>query len=85
MRCHSRRGERATALHLYQQCASLLKKELGIQPSAATRITYREILDVDAMTPVVAPPPRTAVYPLVGRQSEWHALLNAWQAAAAAD
>jgi pentatricopeptide repeat protein len=38
MRCHARRGERATALHLYQQCAALLKKELGIQPSAATRV-----------------------------------------------
>ena len=37
MRCHARRGERATALHLYQQCAALLKKELGVQPSAATR------------------------------------------------
>ena len=78
MRCHARRGERATALHLYQQCAALLKKELGIQPSAATRLTYREILDLDAAAPVIPAPPRTAVYPLVGRQSEWQALLNAW-------
>ena len=83
MRCHARRGERATALHLYQQCAALLKKELGIQPSAATRATYREILDLDAEAPVIPAPPRTAVYPLVGRNAEWHALLNAWQAAAA--
>ena len=83
MRCHARRGERATALHLYQQCAALLKKELGVQPSAATRMTYREILDLDAAAPVVPPPPRTAVYPLVGRHAEWHALLNAWGAAAA--
>ena len=83
MRCHARRGERATALHLYQQCAAVLKKELGIQPSAATRITYREILDLDAAAPVIPAPPRTAVYPLVGRQSEWQALLNAWRAAAA--
>ena len=83
MRCHARRGERATALHLYQQCAAVLKKELGIQPSAATRITYREILDLDAEAPVIPAPPRTAVYPLVGRQSEWQALLNAWRAAAA--
>ncbi|HEV3215009.1 MAG TPA: AAA family ATPase [Vicinamibacterales bacterium] len=83
MRCHARRGERATALHLYQQCAAVLKKELGIQPSAATRITYREILDLDAAAPVSPAPPRTAVYPLVGRQSEWQALLNAWRAAAA--
>lgn len=83
MRCHARRGDRATALHLYQQCAAVLKKELGIQPSAATRITYREILDLDATAPVTAAPPRTSVYPLVGRQSEWQSLLNAWRAAAA--
>ena len=81
MRCHARRGERATALHLYQQCAAALKKELGVQPSAPTRITYREILDLDATTPVVPAPPRTALYPLVGRQSEWQSLLNAWNAA----
>ncbi len=60
MRCHARRGERATALHLYQQCAALLKKELGVQPSAATRMTYREILDLDAAAPVVLASPRTA-------------------------
>ena len=46
MRCHARRGERATALHLYQRCASLLKKELDVEPSAATRRSYREILDL---------------------------------------
>src|ERR1700681_1579526 len=83
MRCHARRGERATALHLYQQCAAVLKKELGIQPSAATRITYREILDLDAAAPAIPAPPRTAVYPLVGRQPEWQALQNAWRATAA--
>ena len=83
MRCHARRGERATALHLYQQCAALLKKELGIQPSAATRMTYREILELDAAAPAIAAPPRTAVYPLFGRHAEWHALRNAWEAAAA--
>ena len=83
MRCHARRGERATALHLYQQCAALLKKELGVPPCAATRTTYREILDLDAEAPVIPAPPRTAVYPLVGRNAEWRALLDAWHAAAA--
>ena len=48
MRCHARRGERATALHLYQQCTALLRKDLGVGPSAQTRLTYREILDLDA-------------------------------------
>ena len=82
MRCHARRGERAAALHVYQHCAALLKKELGIPPSAATRMTYREVLDLDAGAPVVAPP-RAAAYPLVGRDAEWRALLNAWEAGAA--
>ena len=83
MRCHARRGERATALHVYQQCAALLKQELGIQPSAATRITYREILDLDAAPTATATPapPRTVVYPLVGRQREWQTLLDAWRTA----
>ncbi len=81
MRCHARRGERAAALHLYQRCAALLKKELGIQPSAATRLTYREILDLDeAAVPVLAPP-RNTVYPLVGRSREWQILLDAWREA----
>lgn len=83
MRCHARDGGRATALHLYQECAALLKKELGVQPSAATRATYREILDLDAEMPPIVPAPRTAVYPLVGRNAEWQALLNAWHTASA--
>jgi DNA-binding SARP family transcriptional activator len=83
MRCHARRGDRAAVLHLYQQCAALLKKELGIQPSAAIRATYHAVLDLDADVPAIPPPPCTVVYPLVGRDVEWHALLNAWRAARA--
>jgi DNA-binding SARP family transcriptional activator len=81
MRCHARRGARAAALHLYQQCAALLKRELGIQPSAATRLTYREILDLDEAAVAVPAPPRNAVYPLVGRSREWQVLLDAWREA----
>src|SRR5262245_8104066 len=82
MRCYARQGDRATALHLYQECAALLKKELGVQPSAATRITYREILDLDPSEPVSPAPPRTGVYPLAGRESEWRTMLHTWQTAA---
>jgi DNA-binding SARP family transcriptional activator len=82
MRCHARRGDRATALHLYQQCAALLKRELGVAPGAATRMTYREILDLDAAaTPVTPAPLSTFAYPLVGRSAEWRALLTAWKTA----
>jgi DNA-binding SARP family transcriptional activator/predicted ATPase len=82
MRCHAQRGERAAALHLYQRCSALLKQELDVQPSAPTRMTYREILDLDDQAPAAAlVPPRIAVYPLVGRAAEWSALLGAWHAA----
>jgi len=83
MRCHARRGDRATALHLYQQCTALLKRELGTQPSAATRATYREILNLEAEASPIPAPPRTSVYPLVGRHAEFRTLLNAWYSAAA--
>ena len=52
MRCHARRGARASALHIYHECAARLKEELGIPPGAATRMTYREILDLDEGEPV---------------------------------
>ncbi len=83
MRCHARRGERATALHLYQQCAALVKKELGVQPSAATRATYREILDLDADASSASPAPPATTYALVGRDAEWRTLVRAWHAAEA--
>jgi len=82
MRCHARRGERATALHLYQQCAAMLKRELDVEPSAATRRTYREILELADEAPgiPVAPSP-VAVFPLVGRDAEWSAVMSAHQRA----
>ena len=83
MRCHAKRGERATALHVYHRCASVLKRELGVQPSAATRVVYRELLE-DQESDSLAPPPapRTTTYPIIGRQAEWPVLLQTWQAAA---
>ncbi len=86
MRCHARCGERAAALHAYQQCTALLKKELGVQPSARTRMAYREVLADDtagddaAGQPAVTAVHRPSIYPLVGRAREWRALLDAWNA-----
>ena len=60
MRAYARRGERAAALHLYQKCASLLRQECDVDPSAATRMVYREIREGDGAVSAagVAFPPR---------------------------
>jgi DNA-binding SARP family transcriptional activator len=83
MRSQARRGDRAAALQTYQQCAAVLKKELGVGPSAATRLAYREIVEQDVAPPEPSPPRRTTSYPLVGRRLEWQALLGAWRSASA--
>ncbi len=84
MRSQARRGDRAAALHAYQQCAAVLKNELGMGPSAATRLAYREIVEQDARPPDTPPTTRGPVsYPLVGRRAEWQALLGSWRDAAA--
>jgi len=81
MRSHAGRGDRAAALEAYQQCASILKQELGIQPGAATRLLHREILDADAPAPSASPPHQATTYPLLGRETEWRALLREWREA----
>lgn len=83
MRSHAQRGARGTALHVYQQCAAVLKRELGIQPSTDTRAVYRAVLDVHDPAPACTQSPHTAVYPLIGRDAEWSTLRHAWHAAAA--
>ncbi len=44
MGLYHRRGERAAALRTYQQCARMLKQEMGIAPSAATEQLRRLIV-----------------------------------------
>ncbi len=80
MRLHAFTGDRAAALRVYHTCASMLMRELGVEPSPATRELYERL--VSAAGAVVAPAPREASINLVGRQPEWQALQGAWRAAA---
>jgi predicted ATPase/DNA-binding SARP family transcriptional activator/Tfp pilus assembly protein PilF len=43
MRLHALSGDRASALRVYHTCAVVLARELGIEPSFATRATYDEL------------------------------------------
>ena len=44
MRLHVANGDRANALQVYHQCMTLLREELGVEPSVSTRQFYEEIL-----------------------------------------
>lgn len=43
MRCYEEAGRRPEALEQYQKCKEILRRELGIDPSAETRKLYAEI------------------------------------------
>jgi LuxR family transcriptional regulator, maltose regulon positive regulatory protein len=45
MRCYHRAGDRASAIQQYRTCASMLREELGLSPSAETEALYRQIID----------------------------------------
>ena len=85
MRLHDARGDRARALRVYHAYAAALQRELGVEPSAATRAAYEALLLVDAeadgprgSTPASAGPP------LVGRAAERARLTALWRSAGAA-
>ncbi len=77
-------GDRAAALRAYRMLAERLRRELGVAPSAATR----ELAEGLRAEPASAPASRTTqlrsepgLLPLVGRERELAALVQAWQAA----
>jgi len=44
MRLHAQLGQRAAALRQYQQCVTVLQRELGVEPELETKQLYQEIL-----------------------------------------
>lgn len=81
MRLYSASGDRAGALRAYHACATVLKRELDVEPSPATRLVYDQVLN----QPELSAPPAglAAASPLVGRQVEWARLQTIWREAAA--
>jgi DNA-binding SARP family transcriptional activator len=85
MRLHALSGDRAGALRAYHTCATVLQRELALEPSPATREAYEHLLHADALPapPSAVPAGVVAVSPLVGRHQEWARLREAWQTASA--
>src|ERR1022692_4674228 len=83
-------GDRAGALSTYHHCATVLERELGVDPDAATRETFQRLMaPVDAAgaaVPAAEPAARrpvSASAQFVGRSRELSLLQDAWQTAAA--
>jgi DNA-binding SARP family transcriptional activator/predicted ATPase len=93
IRLHAANHDRASALRAYHQCMRVLRREMGVEPGAATRELFERILKAEpgaARELVSVSPVSSAAKPvsqlqkvraLVGRSMEWHQLALAWQSA----
>ena len=81
MRLYDARGDRARALRVYHACTATLERELGVEPSAATREVYEALLPAEAEPAAVGPKGGRLTGPaLVGRAAERTQLSALWRA-----
>lgn len=85
MKLYSLCGDRARALRVYHRCATVLERELGVEPSSATRDAYAALLSLESSVdfPTTRPPALATEWPLLGRHAEWESAVAAWHAAVA--
>lgn len=87
MRAQLGAGDRAGAMHTYHQCASVLERELGVEPSSETQAELDDSLFDVGRGPGDTGPGSSdsATWPLsphlVGRKAEQHRLHSAWSGA----
>ncbi len=88
MRLYALNGDRSRALRVYQTCVAALKRELGVEPSPATRETYERLIEMNHSSAhgfLGNSVPRTRVLHegrMVGRQLEWESMQVTWKKAA---
>src|SRR5207245_49833 len=82
MRLFARNNDRASALRVYHTCVTTLQRELGVDPSPATREAYERLMQHEipvhpssAKLTLPAAPPT-----LIGREPAWEALQEVWRA-----
>jgi predicted ATPase/DNA-binding SARP family transcriptional activator len=85
MRLHAACGDRAGAVRVYQTCATVLERELAVEPSAATREAYEQVLRVDVQArPMLPPQPSNTNLPVpltsfVGREAQMAEVIHLLQ------
>ena len=82
MRLFALKNDRASALHVYHTCVTILQREMGVDPDPATRAAYERLLQQETpiIHPIVHHPLPVAPPTLIGRAREWEQLHAAWQA-----
>jgi DNA-binding SARP family transcriptional activator len=80
MRLYAARGDRARALRTYHTCVAVLERELGVEPSTATRELYEALLPTEQGPTGGSQLGRTNAPPLIGRAAEWERLTALWRA-----
>jgi predicted ATPase len=87
MRLLALNNDRAGALRVYQTCATVLRRELDIEPSQPTREAFESLLHLDSpgVPALQHQGMRDPGLPLVDRQREWQQLHAAWRQASAGE
>ena len=83
MQAYAALGDRATALRVYHICASVLKDELGVEPSPATEALHSQLLRLAQQSITLDAPRDVQRERLIGRHEEWRQLQDEWQRAQA--
>jgi DNA-binding SARP family transcriptional activator len=77
MHLHLLNNDRAAALAVYHRCSTVLREELGVDPSPLTEELYRRVLQLE--TAVEDSPRSIDLFPLIGRNQEWKQLDQVWR------
>jgi DNA-binding SARP family transcriptional activator len=81
MRLYALVGDRARAVRVYHTCATVMGRELDVEPSPPTREAYERLVQSHA-TARPATDTLVSASPLVGRDDEWSRMRTTWRAAA---
>jgi DNA-binding SARP family transcriptional activator/tetratricopeptide (TPR) repeat protein len=79
MRLQALIDDRAAALHTYHTCATLLEREMGVEPGPLVQDLYHRLLKKEAIEGSHTAVEMSA--PLVGRDASWEILQGAWRRA----
>jgi DNA-binding SARP family transcriptional activator len=84
IRLHMSNGDRASALRAYHQCMRVLRRELGVEPSGATRELFERALKFETAPNIPEESPQASPVSqssLIGRKKELASLIEVWKAA----